>query len=201
MMLESTGRLDSINRKWPCGTRIYEYKLPEGASDLFNKLDETNQHLIERIFNTRSLCTVGTYKMNAGMRAIPVVYFIDVNETLTIRESTRQYLSDYASSCPEINENDILNVMAIFDDKGNLYKDMEHDQFDDTMHLITACELSNLVLTELSELSVVRWTLESVDPDEFSVHLNLEDTKEVCSILGLDASLDLIEDFHYVFMN
>jgi len=200
-MLESTGRLDSVNRKWPCGTRIYEFKLPEGASDIFNELDSDNQHLIERIFNTRSLCTVGTYKMNAGMRAVPVVYFIGVNETLIIKDSVGQYLSDYASSCPEVQEIDILNVMAIFDDKGHLYKEMAYDKFENTVPLITACELANLILTELSELSVVRWTLESVDPEEFSVHLNLEDTKEVCNILGMDASLELIEDFHYVFMN
>lgn len=193
--------LDSINRRWPCGTRIYDYKLPKETSTIFDSLDESKRHLIEHIFNTRSLCTVGTYKMNAGMRGVPIVYFIDVDDTLQIQETIRSHLNEYSTSCPEIEEDDLTGVMAIFDEKGNLFKDMDYERYKSISHFITSCELANLILLEMSELSVVRWSLESIDPEEFSVHLKLEDTKEVCEILGIEASLELLEDFHFSAMN
>lgn len=199
-MLQRASHTESINRRWPFGTRVYELKVPKESHVLFDRLSHESQSKIETIFNKNSLCAVGTLKINGNLINTPIVYFVDTSDLDDLNESIRSYMNEFIHGSTGIVEDDLLSVMAVFDEDGKLHKDMEIGRFKDGVTFILACEIANIILAEISELSVVRWTIDDSDTD-FNVYLKLEDTKEVCNILEMDSSLELVEDFHFTSIN
>lgn len=199
-MLQRFCNSDQFNRRWPNGTRIYEFNISSEMIVKFEDLDHDTKQQIENIFNHKTLCAVRALKVDVNSGWSSVLYFIDTEDLMKLNDSLVSYLSECHMDFMTVSEGDLLSLMTIYDDKGNIYVKMNPNRYSDPLKMILASEIANSVLNEISELSVVRWIVVG-DELESTIYLKLDDTKYICDKFGIETELSMAEDFSYSYLN